>query len=182
MTRMVQRISSRTRRGEKTRGLRPTAARTLESVFNMLQGEIAERSVLDLFAGTGAFGIVALKKHASLAVFADSSREAQRQIRKALAQYHLEERAIVFHEDAFHFLNRVSKDGRTYDIIFADPPYDLYSIQKVAGAILDAGVLAPGGVLVFEHSKFEAPPELDGLTLRRSRVFGDTTISIWDRV
>ena len=41
---MVQRISSRTRRGEKTRGLRPTAARTLESVFNMLQGEIAEES------------------------------------------------------------------------------------------------------------------------------------------
>ena len=179
---MVQRISPRVQRSGKARGRRPTAARTLESVFDMLQGEIEARTVLDLFAGTGAFGLVALKKQASLAVFADSSRASERQIRKALEQYHLEDRAIVFREDVFHFLNRVAKDGRTYDIIFVDPPYDLYSITKVVSAILDAKVLAPGGVLVFEHSKREAPPELDGLSLRRSRVFGDTTISIWDRV
>lgn len=179
---MVQRISSRVHRNEKNRGIRPTAARTLESVFSMLHGEIEGRTVLDLFAGTGAFGILALKRQANLAVFADSTRESQRQIKKALAQYHLEERAIVFHEDVFHFLNRVAKDGRTYDIIFADPPYDVYPMTKVIGAIIDARILAPGGVLVFEHSKHEAPPELDGLVLRRSRVFGDTTISIWDRV
>ena len=179
---MVQRISSRVRHVEKNRGIRPTAARTLESVFDMLHGEIEGHTVLDLFAGTGAFGILALKKQATLAVFVDSTREAQRQMRKALAQYHLEERAIVFHEDVFHFLNRVAKESRTYDIIFADPPYELYPIIRVVDAVLDARVLAPDGVLVFEHSKHEAPPELDGLVLRRSRVFGDTTISIWDRI
>ncbi|MFH1010235.1 MAG: 16S rRNA (guanine(966)-N(2))-methyltransferase RsmD [bacterium] len=179
---MVEHILSRTRERDKTRKLRPTAARTLESVFDMLQGEIEERTVLDLFAGTGAFGILALKRGAKLAVFADSTREAERRINKALTQFRLEERAIVFREDVFHFLSRVSKDGRTYDIIFADPPYDLYSMKKVMEAILNAAVLEPGGILVFEHSKREAPPQFEGLTLRRSRVFGDTTISIFDRV
>jgi 16S rRNA (guanine(966)-N(2))-methyltransferase RsmD len=177
---MVQHIASRARRGEKSRGIRPTAARTLESVFDMLQGEIEGRTVLDLFAGTGAFGIVALKRNASLAVFTDSMRESQKRINKALEQYHLEERAIVCHEDVFHFLNRVSKDGRVYDIIFADPPYDLYPMGRIIEAIFDARVLAPGGVLIFEHSKREAPPEYPGLVLRRSRIFGDTTISIFD--
>ena len=178
---MVQHILSRARERDKPRRLRPTAARTLESVFDMLQGEIEECTVLDLFAGTGAFGIVALKRGAKLAVFADSTREAERRIIKALTQFHLEERAIVFREDVFHLLTRVSKDGRAYDIVFADPPYDLYSMKEVMQAILDAAVLEPGGILVFEHSKREAPPQFEGLTLRRSRVFGDTTISIFDR-
>ncbi|MBM3325287.1 MAG: 16S rRNA (guanine(966)-N(2))-methyltransferase RsmD [Calditrichaeota bacterium] len=178
---MVEHILSRARERDKPRKLRPTAARTLESVFDMLQGEIEERTVLDLFAGTGAFGILALKRGAKLAVFADSTRESERRINKALAQFRLEERAIVFREDVFHFLSRVSKDGRTYDIIFADPPYDLYTMKKVMEAILDAAVLESGGILVFEHSKREAPPQFEGLTLRRSRVFGDTTISIFDR-
>ena len=177
---MVQRISSRTHRHEKGQGLRPTAARTLESVFDMLHGEIEGRTVLDLFAGTGSFGVLALKRNANQAVFVDSMREAERRIRKALKQYHLEERAIVFHEDVFHFLNRVSKEIRSYDIIFADPPYDLYPMRKVISAILQAQVFAPDGILVFEHSKHEAPPEIEGFTLRRSRVFGDTTVSIFD--
>ncbi len=177
---MVQRISSGTGRRNKGQGFRPTAARALESIFDILHGEIEGRTVLDLFAGTGAFGVVALKRGATLAVFADTSREAERRIQKALTQYHLEERAIVFREDVFHFLNRVSKEGRTYDIIFADPPYDLFSMKKVISAILSAEILAPGGVLVFEHSKREAPPDMDGLSLRRSRVFGETTISIFD--
>ncbi|MBU1937365.1 16S rRNA (guanine(966)-N(2))-methyltransferase RsmD [bacterium] len=177
---MVQRISSGTGRGNKGQGFRPTAARALESIFDILHGEIEDRTVLDLFAGTGSFGVVALKRGAKLAVFADTSREAERRIQKALTQYNLTERAIVFREDVFHFLNRVSKEGRFYDIIFADPPYDMFSMKKVVNAILSAGILAPGGVLVFEHSKREAPPDMDGLMLRRSRVFGDTTISIFD--
>ncbi len=47
-------------------------------------------------------------------------------------------------------------------------------------AILDSRLLATGGILVFEHSKRHAPPEFPELTLRRSRVFGETTVSIWD--
>jgi 16S rRNA G966 N2-methylase RsmD len=68
-----------------------------------------------------------------------------------------------------------------FDLIFADPPYEDFVPLRVIEEILDAGMLAHDGVLVFEHSRRHAPPEIPPLALRKSRVFGETTVSIWDR-
>jgi 16S rRNA (guanine966-N2)-methyltransferase len=177
---MAVRLSSRSRRHNHHASLRPTAARTLESVFDMLASEVEGRRVLDLFSGVGSYGVMALRQGASLAVFVDKSHEAERRVRRALAQFHLDERAMIFREDVSHFLHKTERWDEPFQIIFADPPYEDVTPSLVIEEILDAGVLARGGVLVFEHSKRHAPPEILALVLRKSRVFGETTVSIWD--
>jgi 16S rRNA (guanine966-N2)-methyltransferase len=179
---MAVRLSSGSRRGERRVELRPTAARTLESVFGILNGELEQRHVLDLFAGLGSYGILALKCGAAHSVFVDKSHEAQRRILQTLSKFHLDECAQVFREDVFHFLHKTERWPQPFDVIFCDPPYEEIQPGTVIEEILDAGVLAHGGVLVFEHSRHHAPPEFPALVLRKSRVFGDTTVSIWDHL
>ncbi|RPH93835.1 hypothetical protein EHM69_09100 [candidate division KSB1 bacterium] len=177
---MAIRLSSGSHRREHASQLRPTAARTLESVFGMLSDEVEGRRVLDLYAGVGSYGVLALRKGAELAVFVDKSHEAEKRILRAITQYHLDEQAKVFREDVSHFLHKTERWDVPFDLIFADPPYGEVTPGPVIEQILDSGMLTKGGVLVFEHSKHHAPPEISALTLRKSRVFGETTVSIWD--
>ncbi len=179
---MAVRISAGLRRGKTHVELRPTAARTLESVFDMLRADVPETRVLDLFAGIGSYGIMALKQGADVAVFVDKSREAEKRMKRALAQFHLEDRSVVHCEDVHHFLHNAARFTEPFNIIFADPPYERVVPSEMMELILDSKLLAPGGLIVFEHSKRQAPPDIVGLKLRKSRVFGDTTVSIWDSV
>lgn len=179
---MAIRLSSGSRRHEHHGTLRPTAARTLESVFDMLASEVEERRVLDLFSGVGSYGVMALRKGAALAVFVDKSHEAEKRVRRAIEHYHLEEQALVFREEVSHFLHKTERWDVPFDLIFADPPYQEITPGPVIEEILDSGMLASDGVLVFEHSKRQAPPAFSALVLRKSRIFGETTVSIWDCV
>ena len=178
---MAIRLSSGSRRHTHGGDLRPTAARTLESVFNMLAGEVADRRVLDLFCGVGSYGIVALKQGAASAVFVDRSHESEKRTTRALSQFRLGERAAFCREEVAHFLHNSARWAEPFELIFADPPYELVPPGPVIESILESGLFARNGVLVFEHSKRQAPPEFPGLSLRKSRVFGETTVSIWDR-
>lgn len=177
---MAVRLSSGSRRASHPPELRPTAARTLESVFNMLSGEIEGRRVLDLYSGVGSYGIMALRRGAEMAVFVDNTREAEKRVERALHQYHLEPQALIFREDVSHFLHASERWTEPFDLVFADPPYHTQSPGPVIVAILVSDLLVRGGILVFEHSKRQAPPEFPHLKLRKSRVFGETTVSIWD--
>ena len=177
---MAVRLSSGSRRAFHTPELRPTAARTLESVFSMLNGELEDRRVLDLYSGVGSYGVMALRRGAELAVFVDNTREAEKRVERALRQYHLEAQAMMFREDVAHFLHAPERWTEPFHLIFADPPYNTQPPAPVIEAILESRLLASGGVLVFEHSKRNAPPEFSELQLRKSRIFGETTVSIWD--
>lgn len=178
---MAVRLSSGAHRNKHSHSLRPTAARTLEAVFNMLMGEIEGRRVLDLYSGVGSYGILALKRGAEFAVFVDNTRESVRRTSKSVEQYHLEDRAVMCVEDVKHFLHAPQRWNEPFDLIFADPPYDAVTPGVVGEMVMESGLLAHNGLLIIEHSKRNAPPEIEGVTLRKSRVFGDTTVSIFER-
>ena len=177
---MAIRLSSGSRRNQHPAELRPTAARTLESVFGILNGEIEGCRVLDLFSGVGSYGVLALRRGAELSVFVDKSHEAEKRTQRAIQQYHLEDRALLFREEVSVFLHKADRWDAPFDVIFTDPPYQEVSPIRLIEDILDSDLLAHGGVLVYEHSRHNAPPEVPGLALRRSRIFGETTVSIWD--
>jgi 16S rRNA (guanine966-N2)-methyltransferase len=174
------RLSSGSKRNSHHGELRPTAARTLQSVFGMLTDEIENRRVLDLFAGVGSYGVMALRQGAAQAVFVDKSHESEKRMMRVIEKFHLEDRAFIFREDVSHFLHKSDRWMEPFDLIFADPPYSDVLPARVIEEILDAGMLLHGGVLVFEHSRRNAPPDIPPLVLRKSRIFGETTVSIWD--
>lgn len=101
-------------------GLRPTSSRIRETLFNWLTPGIHGARCLDLCAGTGALGIEALSRGASIAVFVESSAVAANTLKSNLASLNANA-AEVLVDDARHFL--AVSSSREFDIVFLDPPF-----------------------------------------------------------
>jgi 16S rRNA (guanine966-N2)-methyltransferase len=153
---------------------RPTSDRVREALFSILGERVAGAGVLDLFAGSGALGIEALSRGAAEATFVDKAPAAIRAIGANLEALGAD--GIVVRAEARRFLGGASRAGRSYDLVFLDPPYRLgTSVGRDLPAALTA-VLAPGATVVSESDR-RAPLEVD-LPLLDERRYGDTLIRI----
>ncbi|MEZ5383904.1 MAG: 16S rRNA (guanine(966)-N(2))-methyltransferase RsmD [Prosthecobacter sp.] len=101
---------------------RPTQDRVRQAVFSMIGELVPEASVLDLFAGTGAFGLECLSRGAKSVLMVDENRHACEVIRRNLTKTRLSG-GTVRQGDVFRVLPQLRDEGRRFDLIFADPPY-----------------------------------------------------------
>jgi 16S rRNA (guanine966-N2)-methyltransferase len=158
--------------------VRPTTDRVKESLFAILADRIVGAAVADLFAGTGNLGLEALSRGAAAAVFVDASPASIALIRDNAARARLAERAELLRKDALAAVGHFARCGRTFDLIFCDPPYN----KGLAPAILekiDAGnILRPSGVAIIEHSRHEPlSAGLVNLTISRTERYGETLLT-----
>ena len=155
---------------------RPTGDRVREAAFNLI-GPVDDATVLDLFAGSGAYGLEALSRGAASAVFAESDRAACAAIRQNLEKLRLPG-ATVLCRDAIQVLSEEAGAGRRYDLVLADPPYRSFSSVQTGLATYLPQVLAQNGLVVVEtHAKEE--PELP-LAVRTSRRYGSARLTLFD--
>jgi 16S rRNA (guanine966-N2)-methyltransferase len=175
------RVIAGTHRGRPLRAppgaaTRPTSDRVREALFSIL-APFDDQRVLDLFAGSGALGIEALSRGAGEAVFVDRSSAAVRAVRANLAALGLD--GQVRRQDALAFLRKAPEEGRSYDLVFLDPPYrEADGLAGRIGAVLEP-VLAPGARIASESDR-RSPIALD-LPLELERRYGDTLIRIHSR-
>ena len=163
--------------------IRPTADRLRESIFNIIAERVPNAVVLDLFAGTGAFGIEALSRHARAAVFIDNSRAAVTVIYRNLEMCRLLDRARVILSDIDHGLGRVPMPQPRFDLVFMDPPYDRGFVRNGLNLLRRNPTLAPGHCLILEHSSREPLPfDLEGYVLHDQRPYGKTLVSFLECV
>jgi 16S rRNA (guanine966-N2)-methyltransferase len=162
---------------------RPTSSLVRGALFNMLEhrGWLADASIVDLYAGSGALGIEALSRGARLAVFVESSASVVRTLRDNLAAAGCRERADVMPTTAERALRTLERQGRHADGIIADPPYRRGHVQRVVDRVASGRVLAPGGWLAVEHAVDEAPIGRPGLRAVASRRHGDTALTLLQR-
>lgn len=130
---------------------RPTTDFAREGLFNVIRNftELETVHVLDLFAGTGAFGIECLSRGALSVVFVDIAPLHARFIGENLKNYNLKNGTVV-KQDVFKFMKQTSS---SFDLVFADPPYDLAGLEEIPKALLDSNVLREGGTFILEHGK-----------------------------
>ena len=132
---------------------RPTLDRVKESLFNIIQNDIEDTTVLDLFAGSGAIGIEFLSRRAKQVYFCDKSSKAVAMIEKNLEKTKLKEKAIVYNKDYIDCINTVK--NIKFDIIFLDPPYKeefaLNAIEKISNLQL----LKDDGIIIIETDEPE---------------------------
>lgn len=143
-------VKLQTLEGEQTR---PTAERAKEAVFSMLQFEIEDRRVLDLFAGSGQLGLEAVSRGAASAVLVDRSREAIEVIKKNCLKTKLAPFCEVLCADYAEFL-RGCHGRRRFDLVFLDPPYALQLVPNAIVQMLKAGAIEEGCTLVCETADF----------------------------
>jgi 16S rRNA (guanine966-N2)-methyltransferase len=116
----------------RTPDTRPITDRAKESIFSSLGDRVSGARVLDLYAGSGAFGLEALSRGSASAVFVERGREAVGVLRRNVESTGLGGRIVA--DDVVRFLER---NVDTYDLIFVDPPYalSLASVEQVIGLV-----------------------------------------------
>lgn len=158
--------------------LRPTADRTKEALFSVLEARryMEGAIVLDLFAGSGNLGFEAISRGAATVLFVDHHPDHLRSIRLTARSFEIEDQILTRESRVEEFLK---KNATPYDVIFADPPYDFPWMEELIERILNHGWLAPEGWLVLEHDKrhkFSSHPDCF-----HSRAYGRTLVSMFER-
>lgn len=131
--------------------VRPTTDLGKESLFNILNNYFNFDSikVLDLFAGTGNITYEFASRDALSVTAVDNYQGCTDFIRKTITSLGYENVSII-RGDAFQF---VAKSKQKYDIIFADPPYDMEGVEKIVESVFKNNLLNPDGWLIIEHSR-----------------------------
>jgi 16S rRNA (guanine966-N2)-methyltransferase len=175
----------RSRRLIAPRGLatRPTSDRLRETLFNVLAPGIEGAVFADLFAGSGAVGIEALSRGASLVSFVDHAAPAVTAIRDNLAALGIRSGFRIESSSVSSALRRLSDSPERCGIVFLDPPYaaseDYTRTLTYIGQLADS-LLSPNGIVIAEHSR-KTPLEESYGSLRRYRVLeqGDAGLSFY---
>jgi 16S rRNA (guanine966-N2)-methyltransferase len=167
--------------GPKGGGTRPTSDLVRESLFNILGAEVADRIVIDLFAGTGALGLEALSRGAVRAIFVERNRDNVALIYRNLATLRFEDRARVLNADAYRWARTFEPIDDEPLVVFLDPPYREYEDRprEVRELLEQLGRRLPSGSLIAaessRHLDGDILPELSTWDIRR---YGGTQIAI----
>jgi 16S rRNA (guanine(966)-N(2))-methyltransferase RsmD len=149
-------------------------------VFAILGDDVEGSVVLDLFAGTGAMAIESLSRGAAGAVLVESSPPAFNALRANLAALEAEG-AVCLPLDYREAVRRLSAKGKTFDLVFLDPPYGQGLVGRAAELLSRAGILAPGAVVVAERASRDPVETLPAAWRERAdRRYGDTRITLYD--
>lgn len=139
---------------------RPTTDFSKENLFNILENRIdwEQSEALDLFSGTGSISYEMISRGCKNVTAVEINSRHVRFISTVKSTLGLQNLQIV-REDAFRF---ISKTKKQYDLIFADPPFDMRNFADVPVKLFEAGVLREGGLFILEHNKhqnFEKLPQ-----------------------
>lgn len=130
---------------------RPTQDRIKETLFNMIQYDIAGSTFLDLFSGSGGIGIEALSRGAKKAYFVEKAKPALRCIRENLKYTKLNEKAEVMAADVVTAISQLESKKETFDYIFMDPPYNKEFEDHIL-AVLDKSTICTQDTVVIVES------------------------------
>ena len=156
---------------------KPTTDRVKENLFNLIQFQVADAVVLDLFSGTGALGIESISRGAKQVFLIEKNKDAIKIIKSNLDG--IEGDYILKEMDAFTFLNETKIK---FDIILLDPPYKTDFGVKAIELILKNDLLNESGVILFEtSSELNFELNFNGLNVSKKK-YGSVTVYKMEKV
>ena len=156
---------------------RPTTDFAKEGLFNLLSNRIdfEETNALDLFSGAGSISLELVSRECKSVTAIEQSERHCAFIRKACAELKIDD-LLLLKTDVFKF---VEKTRQQYDLIFADPPYDLPKLSDLPDIIFKNNILSENGLFVLEHSaknNFEQHPNF-----AEQRHYGNVNFSFFEK-
>ncbi len=185
----------------KGMSIRPTSDRVRESIFNIIGQTVRGAEVLDLFAGTGAFGIECLSRGANGALFVDIAKSSCSIIKQNIELCGFTNQSIVLQHDVLKLSlasNTILKQShitsdqsctrskkidiasKKLDLIFIDPPYEMGFIEKILKNRELIQLFGSDFLMILEHSlKEKIPEDIEMLDIHDQRQYGKTLISFF---
>ena len=154
------RIISGTARGTKLftlEGLdtRPTLDRVKEPLFNIINFDLEDAVVLDLFAGSGALGLEAISRGAKKVFLCEKNRNAANIVEKNIEKTKFQDQAILIRNDFEKAISFIEQLNEKIDVVFIDPPYKTDLIKKSLEKILDSDILNDDFIIIAETDEPE---------------------------
>ena len=169
-------LRGRTLQAPDLEGLRPTADKLRETLFNVLAPRIEGARVLDGYAGTGAVGIEAISRGAAHVTFVEQDRRAAALIAANLEKCRITDAYAIIRTTVLQAIDRLRSEP-AFDVILLDPPYasDFHEALPHVGDIVK-----PDGVVILEHArKSDAPQAAGRLTRVRELKSGDSALTFY---
>ncbi len=158
---------------------RPTGARARQAAFDILLHAdwagadfVRAARVLDVFAGTGAYGLEALSRGAAFATFIEADKAALAALAANIAACKVAGRTRIVAADAVR-----PSAGSPHELIFLDPPYGQNYVPKALAALAAGNWMAPGAIVVAEFGPGDEP--MAGPVILAERRHGKATLRFW---
>ena len=143
-------------RDKNTRPLKDLAR---ESIFNLLTHsnkislQLEQSNVLDLYAGTGSFGLECLSRQAKMVCFIEKKKDAIKILEKNIEKLKVKNKVKIFFNDIFEVIKKKNISESKFDIIFCDPPFKETNMEKLIKLILNKNLLNKNGIIILHRNK-----------------------------
>jgi 16S rRNA (guanine966-N2)-methyltransferase len=162
--------------------IRPTSEFAREAIFNILAHSkhglagqsFADQKVLDVFCGTGAFGLEALSRGVAHVTFIDKARDAIANAQHNAQRMKETETTDFITADA----TKLGRARQAYSLVFLDPPYFKKLLEPALKSLKEGGWLAPDALIIIEHDSKEENPLPEGFSIIDERRYGRAAIKL----
>ncbi len=143
----------------KNKNTRPLKDMVRESIFNLLihsnkiSFDINKSKVLDLFSGTGSFGLECLSRKAEKVFFIEKEKDAIRILKKNIKKLGLENKIKIFTDDVFKIIKENDLLNSKFNLIFCDPPFRNSNIKVLFDLLLENKILKKDGIIILHRNK-----------------------------
>lgn len=166
--------------GYDIEGTRPTQDRVKESLFAMIQNDLRDATILDLFAGSGNLGIEALSNGSESAYFVDINHKCIECLNKNLNN--INEKYKILNLDYKKALEYFKENKITFDVIFLDPPYNLNCLDYILDKLVEYNLLNNDGIIICEYEFDNFKNNYQNLELEKEKKYGYKNIKIYRKV
>ena len=139
--------------------IRPLKDRARESIFNLLTHsnkmsfQFEKSNILDLYAGTGSFGLECLSRQARSVCFIEKAKDARKILEKNIEKLKVKSKIKIFFNDIFELIKKQNISESKFDLIFCDPPFKDTNIEKLIELIYNKNLLNKNGIIILHRNK-----------------------------
>ena len=160
---------------------RPLKDRVRQNIFNIIEHSnnyeihLKNSLVLDLYAGSGSFGLECISRGARKVLFVENDKEALKSLRKNIASLNVEKYVEVFPENVSKFFKKFSLKNY-FDIIFFDPPYKNTNFSNIFDTLKEIRVLKEKHIIILHRERNSSLFSLDNYNILKKKIYGRSEI------
>ena len=162
---------------------RPLKDIARESIFNLLTHsnkillQLKQSNVLDLYAGTGSFGLECMSRQAKSVCFVEKRKDAVEILEKNIEKLEVKKNVNIFIDDVFSLIKRQNIFKLKFDLIFCDPPFKNLNIEKLIQLIYTNNILRKDGILILHRNKNANEKLPDYFKIIDERIYGISKVT-----
>ena len=166
----------------KDKSTRPLKDLVKESIFNLLTHskkislQFKKSNILDLYAGTGSFGLECLSRQVKKVCFVEKDKSVIEILEKNINKFKLKDKTKIFANDVFDLIEKKNIFDKQFQLIFCDPPFKNINIEKLIKLIFYRNLLQKNGIIILHRNRNTKEKLPDCLKLIDERVYGMSKI------